>query len=209
MQVQKVLITTVLALAGLTSCSHHGHGHGHTAPDEVYFEVEPNGSTFNADYLGEIRAGDYLEIQGHITECCLDIFDGFSFYATEPVSVTITLHELSSGVDFDFGIYIPEIDQFVDAFEGTHNPEIGVFDQAGAGEFHVVVSAFHGSGDYLLQVDVAPLSLGLENGQLATPAALASTRSGMSRQSLERFEPYAQQQRATRQLELEVRILNE
>ncbi|MFT7486399.1 MAG: hypothetical protein ACI9F9_002254 [Candidatus Paceibacteria bacterium] len=171
MQSANIIFTLALGSV-LFGCGHHdagsqdSHGGGGT-----YVENEPNDDAAHADYLGEIRAGDFVAVEGHITQYGHDEFDGFAFYALEPVSVHITLHEGSAFADLDFAIYIPEIDEVVDSWETDNHPEYGVFHLAGAGEFHIVVDSWIGDSSYLLEVDVRPLSLAMENGPGISPTA--------------------------------------
>ncbi|MFT7671217.1 MAG: hypothetical protein ACI8X5_003934 [Planctomycetota bacterium] len=159
------------------------------------YEIEPNGFAGNADYLGEIKVGSSIAIEGHIAQCCNssssccpDEYDGFAFYALEPVSVHIRLTEYSPTADLDFAIFIPEINGIVDSWETDSHPETGVFNMGGSGEFHIVLNSFLGDSNYLLEVDVAPLAA----------ANLASDdphpeKSANSRLTRERFSAYAGQ----------------
>ncbi len=188
----KLILSLALAFS-LAGCGHyHKDKKHHSAGNDPLFEVEPNNDAAHADYLGEIRAGDFVAVEGHISEFGNDEYDGFAFYALEPVSVHITLHEFYSGSDLDFAIYIPEIDQVVDAWETTNHPEFGVFNFAGAGEFHIVVDAWAGDSTYLLEVDVRPLSLNLEHGP------------GVSERSIARFSSYGKQAKEAPAVLLEV-----
>ncbi len=151
----------------LSACS--GASHGHDSPtinsgSNPLYEIEPNDNVESADYLGQIRAGDHIAIEGHIQECCdgaysccTDMYDGFALYATEPVSVHITLTEYTPGTDLDFAIYLPSINEVVEAFETDNHPEVGVFNLGGVGEFHIVINSWIGDADYILDIDVQPL----------------------------------------------------
>ena len=141
-------------------------------------ELEPNDDAAHADYLGEFLAGDVISVEGHVSECCDDPFDGFAFYALEPVRVAVTLHGYNPGADLDFALYLPEIDAVVDSWETSNNPEYGEFSFTGAGEFQIVVDSWIGDSGYLLDVEFLPLGQYLTNGP------------GMSSASLERFEDY-------------------
>jgi len=149
-----------------------------------YLEVEINDDAWNANWVGEIRAGDFIPIEGFITECCPDPYDGFSFFTYEAVRLRMTLFESQPGADLDFAIYIPEIDGVVAAFETDNHPEFGVFDFVGPGEFHIVVRSFSGDSNYRLEVDVRPLPFALSTGP-DTPDASPSPF------SLEAFSGYA------------------
>ena len=126
-------------------------------PPGPLMEIEPNDDALDADYIGEIWAGDYLAIQGHITECCPDPFDGFAFYATEPVEVIVTLTELDQDTDLDFALYDPYLDEIIAAWETDAHPETGSFYYDGVGEFHLVVASYFGDSSYVLELDVLPL----------------------------------------------------
>lgn len=159
------------------------------------YEIEPNDDVEHADYLGEIRPGDFIAIEGHIRQCCgsssnccLDEYDGFAVYALEPVSVVLTLTEYTAGTDLDFAIFLPEINSVVEAFETDNHPEVGVFNFQGPGEFHVVINSYMGDSSYLLEFDVQPLfAAGADTeGPLALGAE--STTSEFTR---ERYARYA------------------
>ncbi len=185
MKTRNTILSLCLALP-LAACSPHDHDHdgsvviGGGGGGPVH-EVEPNDHAWNANSLGSVQVGDSLQILGHITECCPDEYDGFAFYAIEPVSVHITLFEDNPLADLDFAIYIPAIDDFVAAYETDNHPEFGIFDQGGPGEFHVVINSWTGDSSYTLQVDVQPL----------IPAATApGGGSGPSSVTIERFGAY-------------------
>lgn len=187
-----VILSLSLASLALGASCHSGHddskqpnsiGGGGSGP---YFEVEINDDAWNANWVGEIRVGDFIPIEGFITECCPDPYDGFAFYTYEAVRMRITLFELQPGSDLDFAIYIPEVDAVVAAYETDNHPEVGVFDFVGPGEFHVVVRSFTGDSNYRLEVDVRPLPFALTAGP-ETPDASPSPF------SLQAFEGYAKQ----------------
>ncbi len=185
-----VIHSLSLASLALGASCHSGHddsnqpnviGGGGSSP---YLEVEINDDAWNANWVGEIRAGDFLPIEGFITECCPDAYDGFSFFTYEAVRLRMTLFESQPGADLDFAIYIPEIDAVVAAYETDNHPEFGVFDFVGPGEFHIVVRSFSGDSNYRLEVDVRPLPFALTNDP-GTPDASPSPF------SLEAFADYA------------------
>ena len=176
-----VKVALFLALASLlAACSPYGSSTPvpYSGGGPLY-EVEPNDDAVHADYLGEFRAGDFIAVEGNITECCNDPFDGFAFYALEPVLVQVTLQSFNPHADLDFALYLPEIDALVDSWETSNNPEFGVFSFAGAGEFQIVVDSWIGAADYLLEVEFLPLGWNLTNGP------------GMSSSSVRRFSGYS------------------
>ncbi len=176
------------ALLALASC---GGGGGGTVvvpgyPPPPLYEIEPNDNALFADYIGEILPGDFIEIEGHITEYYPDPFDGFAFYALGPVRLVITLNEANPGADLDFSIYDPMVDRVIAAWETGSSPEVGVFDWVGPGEFHIVVASYYGDSDYLLQVDVQPLPFGLA----ATNEGPLEVNRTPSPSAIERFGAY-------------------
>lgn len=210
----------LIVLGSLCACG-HSHDDSHHSGGSVTIgggggpahEVEPNDDVFNANYLGAVHAGDFIQIEGHITECCYDEYDGFAFYALEPVSVVITLHEASPVADLDFAIYIPEIDDFVAAWETDNHPEFGVFDFAGPGEFHIVINSWIGDSSYLLDVDVQPLfpaAPGADGGpELAASCAAPNPEADApSAVTLERFGAYREPPQGPAARErVEIRVL--
>ncbi len=128
-------------------------------PEGPIYEIEPNDHASTADFIGEIRAGDLLTIAGHVTECCPDPYDGFAFFAAEPVDITITLTELDLAADLDFCIYDPVLDEIIACWETDSHPEVGVFAIEGPGDFHIVIASYTGDSYYELELDVRPLIL--------------------------------------------------
>ena len=149
-------------------------------------EIEPNDNALDADYIGEVFPGDRVEIEGHITECCPDAYDGFAFYAGGPVELVVTLFEDAAGADLDFCIYDPGIDAVVACWETDAHPETGVFNFAGGAEFHVVVRSYLGDSSYLLRMDVNALPAGTVFAATQGPSAEAQRRfAGYSGEALE------------------------
>jgi hypothetical protein len=193
-------------LTSLVACCHADHD-SHSGSVTIgggggpAHEVEPNDDAFNANYLGAIAPGEFIQIQGHITECCHDEYDGFAFYALGPVSVRITLHESNPFADLDFAVYIPEINDFVAAWETDNHPEFGIFDFVGPGEFHIVINSWIGDSSYLLDVDVQPLFPATPSPDggpesLAETAAPEAEADAPSNQTLERFGAYGRPARS-------------
>ncbi len=140
------------------ACSHRGSVVIiDTTEPPTYMESEPNDDAWNANDFGALLSGDLFRIEGTITECCPDPYDGFAFYAPEPVEVFLTLSGHSYSSDLDFCIYDPVADQFIACYESDGDPEFGIFAIAGPGEFHVVVDSYFGDTSYTLEVEVLPL----------------------------------------------------
>jgi|GEM_PF-4462484 len=189
MKILPLSAAVLLALAGCHSNDDDDH-HVHHGGQDPLVEIEPNDWVEDADYLGSIRAGDLIRVQGHIQDCCggsppccSDEFDGFALYALEPVTLRITLHEDAPGADLDFAIYIPAIDAVVEAFETDAHPEVGVFHQDGLGELHVVINSWFGNSSYLLEIEVLPLAVPFATGPEEDAGAVSS-------RTLERFDGY-------------------
>lgn len=149
--------TLLLLLPLLSACGGGGGGTVTPPASQVLQEIEPNDNALNADYIGQLVPGDFVEIQGSILECCSDPYDGFAFYAPGPVELVMTLIEANPAADLDFCIYDPTIEQMVACWETDLHPEVGVFDFAGPGELHVVIASYVGDSDYLLQIEARPL----------------------------------------------------
>jgi hypothetical protein len=139
------------------ACGGSGEGEAVAPTSQALQEIEPNDNALYADYIGELRPGDYVEIQGHVLECCSDPYDGFAFYAPEPVELIFTLVEANPSADLDFCIYDPTVESMVACWETDLHPEVGVFDFAGPGELHVVIGSYVGDSHYLLQIEARPL----------------------------------------------------
>lgn len=118
---------------------------------DSFFESEPNDHASNANYIGELRVGDYVMIEGEVSECCVDPYDGFAFYAAEPLQLTITLTELADA-DLDFCMYDPTIDQMVACWETDVHPEWGVFNVGLPADLHLVVASYYGTSGYTLEI---------------------------------------------------------
>ncbi len=172
-----------LALPGIafaaSACVHSGHDHH--AP--TYSESEPNDDACCADDFGVLAAGEFLSIEGFISDDGHDPFDGFAFEAWQPLEVEFRLIS-ESGADLDLCLYDPQIDLVVDCYETPYNPEVGTaFILAGGVDFHLVVNAFAGSGPYTLEVWASPLygatapaASGAEASALVAAAAPAPVR---------------------------------
>ncbi|MCB9915407.1 MAG: hypothetical protein H6828_09695 [Planctomycetes bacterium] len=186
------LATPLLALLPLVlvSCYHH-EDHivvvDRPRADSLY-EREPNDTALTADWIGELRPGDYVEIGGHITECCPDPYDGFAFYAPGPVELHVALYELDLDADLDFCIYDPTLDEMIACWETDLHPEAGVFAFEGPGELHVVVRSYLGDTNYVLALDAQPLPPGLA---AHADAALASAPSADARREFEAYRAVA------------------
>lgn len=158
------------------------------SPPPPLIELEPNDNALQADCIGEVFPGDRIEIEGHITECCPDPYDGFAFYAAGPVELVLTLFEDSPTADLDLAIYDPGVDAVIQCWETDSHPETGVFRFAGGAEIHVVLHSFIGDSSYLLRVDVNALPQG---------AALFATQ-GSSASAQRRFAGYTASAHAPR-----------
>jgi hypothetical protein len=161
----------------------------------ILYEVEPNDEAWYANEVGPIIVGEHFLIEGHITECCPDPYDGFSFQALEPMEVELTLHAYDPAADLDFCIYDPQEDAMIACFEGTTNPEFGSLALALPAEFHVVVSSWFGDSPYTLEVRTFPLIYGFEHDEDATVLAAGdssfrSLPAALDGETRQRFEAY-------------------
>lgn len=162
------LALPLAALALLLAC--HPHPGAAPAPRTTYLhEVEVNDTPGAANWVGELRVGEQLVIDGDVTECCPDPFDGFSLFATGPMTLRLVLRELAPGADLDLALYLPAIDEVVAAFETPLHPEIGHLDVHGPLEVHAVVRSFTGDSPYRLEILALPLQPGLAAGQGTGP----------------------------------------
>lgn len=194
-------VATLIGLASLfAGCDSHPAGiiivPGIGPPGlPVLYEVEPNDEAWLANEVGAIVAGEHFLIEGHITECCPDPYDGFSFHALEPMEVDLSLHAQDPYADLDFCIYDPQTDSMIACFEGTGNPEFGSLALTLPAEFHVVISSWYGDSPYTLEVRTFPLVYGFESDD--SPAAFAaegrafrSPATPPGAEAIERFEAY-------------------
>jgi hypothetical protein len=191
----------LFGLLALSSSACRGHHHDRDDSNNgppVHHEREPNGSAFNADWVGYFNTGSHLIVKGHIQEGGPDTYDGFAFVAREACTVTFSLYGLRSGADLDLAVYDPFIDEFVDFWETPYNPEQGAFVVLDEGqEFHLVVNSFQYDSDYELELwgsapvygpsQAAPGSGASSSGNLRTSERPA----GSKESGLQRMRQYA------------------
>jgi hypothetical protein len=150
-----------LALATLLAPACGVHVGGHSKP--VLHESEPNDLAAQADFLGWLEAGVSLDVVGSIAASPFDPYDGFAFVSAEPIELRFRLYAEDPGADLDLCVYDPVGDELIACYESPFDPEEGAFGIAEAGvELHLVVSAFSGASDYVLELDVLPLPYGVE-----------------------------------------------
>ncbi len=198
---QPARIVLGIALACFSSACHgHVHGgggNGYHGPTVVY-EWEPNDSSYTANSIGPLVPGDDFEIRGHASSFSGDLYDGFAFSSTQPLSIEFDLVIHDSASDFDVCLYDPLSQAVVACWQTPFNPEQGNFSVQSAGvPFHLFVEPFDGHAEYSLYVRVyAPayaasavpdLSFHVEAPrEEATPDLLEEKRSRRARR-----EPYA------------------
>jgi len=123
-------------------------------------ESEPNDGACCADDFGTLHAGEFLAIHGSITDSGFDPYDGFAFWAPQPMTVEFRLYADAPWADLDVCLYDPQLGITVDCFESPYNPETGsAHILAGGTEFHLVVNSFTGDTNYTLEVEAFPLYL--------------------------------------------------
>jgi len=172
-------IAPLLAAATLAgACSHHSSGHAHYDP--YTYEVEPNDVYWNAQHLGSIAVGEEILLRGHVSDNGYDLYDGFAFHTAQPMEIEFALFADDPHADFDVELFDPYEGQTVAVWETGANPESGSFSiWSGGFEFHLVVSSFVGTGDYVLEVRGRPLGwLGAQAAGIA--ATGLSTRAERS-----------------------------
>lgn len=164
-------------------------------------EIEPNDNAAQADYIGELRVGDLVEIEGHITECCPDPFDGFAFFVEEPVELRLSLVEFNLAADLDFCIYDPTVGSVVACWETDSHPEVGLFAFSGPGELHAVIASYLNDSHYRLTIEVLDLQpFALSAGSLA--AQSAPTEAAAQRFAEYSQDPFREKQPALQAVEL-------
>ncbi len=127
--------------------------------DPTTYEAEPNDFYWGAQGLGPICVGQSFQIRGHIDDFGSDPFDGFAFRSEVPMDIEFALYADDPYDDFDVELFDPYTLTTVARWETGANPEAGRFSVVSSGfEFHLVVSSFHGSGAYTLEVRGAPLT---------------------------------------------------
>ena len=160
-----------IALLAVASFSVQSCVHVEDAPpyDPYTYEAEPNDFYFGAQGIGPICVGQAFQIRGHINDFGSDPFDGFAFRSEVPMDIEFALYADDPYDDFDVELFDPYTLQTVARWETGANPEAGRFSVLSSGfEFHLVVSSFHGTGGYTLEVRGAPLTwYGIGATQLA------------------------------------------
>lgn len=153
-------VPSALALAALLLPACGAHVGGHSKP--VLHESEPNDAAWQADFLGWLEPGVSLDVVGAI-DAYFDAYDGYSFVSAEPVEIRFRLYAQDPGADLDLCVYDPEGDELIACFDGPFDPEEGAFGVASAGvELHLIVDAYSGASDYVLEIDALPLPYGVE-----------------------------------------------
>ena len=121
----------------------------------VYLEIEPNDLPAQANFLGTLYPGDWIAIEGRLSEFGPDLLDGFSLRSGTAIHVQFALYEASSGADFDVCLYDPDTGQYVYCWETASHPESGAFTIHGGGkDVHLVLSPFQGDAPYRLEIFV-------------------------------------------------------
>lgn len=147
-------ILLLAALAPLAACYDDDDDCYDCGPP-VYLEIEPNDVPAQANFLGTLYPGDWLAIEGRLSEFGPDLLDGFSLRSGTAIHVQFALYEASSGADFDVCLYDPDSGQYVFCWETSSHPETGAFTIHGGGkDVHLVVSPFLGDASYRLEVFV-------------------------------------------------------
>ncbi len=154
-------LALALALSLLPACHPHPAGPTPAGSTTYLHEVEVNDDAWSANWVGELRVGERIVIDGAITECCPDPFDGFALFAAEPLTLRLVLRETASGADLDLAVHLPATGDLVAAFETDRHPEVGVVDVLAPVELHAVVRSFHGDSGYRLELEALPLHSGL------------------------------------------------
>ncbi|MCZ6598130.1 MAG: hypothetical protein O7B99_10860 [Planctomycetota bacterium] len=166
---------TPFALAAMLIACHSGTGH-HSIGHKSFAESEPNDSACCPNYFGFLGPGDFLTIDGFITDSGADPFDGFAFTSAVPISVEFRLFIDGPFADLDVCLYDPYLGTFVDCFESPFNPEEGTVHVLGSGlDFHLVVNSFIGDSSYTLEVEAFPLFLAEDDGPQPFMAGTADT----------------------------------
>lgn len=127
----------------------------HDCGPPVFFEIEPNDVPAQANSLGTLYPGDWLAIEGRLSEFGPDLLDGFSLRSGTAIQIQFALYEGVSGADFDVCLYDPDTGQYVYCWETAAHPETGAFSIFGPGkDVHLVLSPFLGDAPYRLEIFV-------------------------------------------------------
>ena len=183
---------------GTLACHDHGDDHhgggGHIGPD-VFDEREPNGSAWNADWIGGFDRDSHILIRGSIDDGGPDLYDGFAFVARESCTVDFSLYGFVHGSDLDIAVYDPFYDEFVEFWETPYNPEEGAFVVLDAGqEFHLVINSFQYDTDYDLELWGSPPIYGPTGGDGSDTGSIrprdAATHALARGQAAQRMQAY-------------------
>jgi hypothetical protein len=165
--------------------------------DPYIEEAEPNDVHWSAMDLGTLGVGERLLLRGNVTDSGFDRFDGFAFRSAVPMDVEFALYAEDPHDDFDLELFDPYTLHTVAVWQSADNPESGFFSVWNSGfEFHLVVSSFHGAGNYTLEVRGTGLGWGGdgvgaaaspnpgEAGSRGAPAGLSATGRGGREEAL-------------------------
>jgi len=160
-------ILLLAALAPLAACYDDDDDCYDCGGPPVYFEIEPNNVPAQANFLGTLYPGDWLAVEGRLSEFLPDLLDGFALRSGTAIHVQFALYELSSGADFDVCLYDPDTGQYVFCWETDSHPETGAFTIHGGGkDVHLVLSPFLGDAQYRLEIFVYDACCSDEAAQL-------------------------------------------
>jgi hypothetical protein len=142
------------ALVPLAAC-YEDDDHCHDCGPPVFLEIEPNDVPAQANSLGTLYPGDWLAIEGRLSEFGPDLLDGFTLRSGTAIQIQFALYEGASGADFDVCLYDPDTGQYVYCWETSAHPETGAFSILGPGkDVHLVLSPFLGDAPYRLELYV-------------------------------------------------------
>ncbi len=156
--------TLITAAALLTACGpqvDNGPVIDTSQPTLVVQDAEPNNDPCCAQGLGFIGAFEQWRIEGYVDDkygLYVDEVDAYAFAAAGPIDVEFGLYgEQYYSWDADLGLFDPFLEQWIFVWDTYDQDEFGAFvvDTFGE-EFHMVVIAALGAGDYRLDLNVLP-----------------------------------------------------
>lgn len=156
----RTLLLFALIPALLPACYHHHDDDDDFVVVSSTFEAEPNDESASPNFLGVLRHGEALVVEGNAraSNPFADPFDGFHIALTQPTEIEFALFFDDDDGELDVWIYDPAIDDIALFFESDFSPERGVFlVQAPVLDFQIVVHAFAGQSPYRLEVVARPI----------------------------------------------------
>ena len=146
------LISLLLATT-LVGCERHGHNGGPSTPPgpPVFFEIEPNDSPYEGDFIGYTDSYSHLIVEAHLDAApapFYDEYDHFEFVSDEPAEYEFWVDPEKPWVDMAVGVFDLDIGEMVLWWDSASQVEYGSFIVHDPGKRYVMVITSYGDDGY-------------------------------------------------------------